>query len=147
MVDYCAQTLDLTFAALADPTRRSMLASLAERGELAASDLAHPFAISLQAVLKHVKILADAGLIKREKRGRTVHCLLQAGPMQDAKQWLDDTEKFWSGRLEALAEFVEAEPCRTDPDQQPTESQVSNSNATSRRRSNASSRRGPTGTR
>ena len=125
MVHYLTGTLDLTFAALADATRRSMLARLAERGEMAVGELARPLSISLPGVLKHVNVLVDAGLVVREKRGRTVHCRLvskarfqhEPGPMQSAAQWLQHYEQFWSERLDALVQLVEHEPCPKTPDQ------------------------------
>ena len=109
MVYYSPDTLDLTFAALADGTRRSIMARLAARGEMAVGELAQPLSISLQAVLKHVNVLVEAGLVARQKRGRTVHCRLQAGGMQAAAHWLAHYEKFWGERLDALATFVEEE--------------------------------------
>jgi DNA-binding transcriptional ArsR family regulator len=136
MVYFNVDTLDRTFAALADPTRRAMLVQLSERGTQTAGDLAKPFAVSLPAVLKHIGVLADAGLIEREKLGRTVHCRLTATPMESAMQWLSRYERFWSERLDALAKFVEEETC--------SPSQVSPSSDASRRRRRASSPRGRT---
>lgn len=107
MVLYSHTTLDRTFGALADPTRRAMLHHLAERGTLTAGDLARPFTMSLPAILKHIGVLADAGLIRREKIGRTVRCRLEPGPMQDAAAWLAQYEEFWTARLDALAAYVE----------------------------------------
>lgn len=107
MVHYSSPDLDRTFAALADPTRRAILAQLAERGECSAGDLAQPFAMSLPAVLKHIDILARTGLVHREKHGRTVHCRLEAAPMRKAVAWLETYEQFWSDRLDALAALIE----------------------------------------
>lgn len=107
MVKYMDPTLDTTFAALADGTRRAMLARLASEGDLAVSDLAQPFRMSLPAALKHVNVLSDAGLVRREKRGRTVHCRLIVQPMRDAVVWLERYEKFWNAQLDALQAFVE----------------------------------------
>jgi DNA-binding transcriptional ArsR family regulator len=136
MVYFNVDTLDRTFAALADPTRRAMLVQLSERGTQTAGDLAKPFAVSLPAVLKHIGVLADAGLIEREKLGRTVHCRLTATPMESAMQWLSRYERFWSQRLDALAQLVEEEACSPN--------QASPSSAASRRRRRESSPRGPT---
>lgn len=107
MVNYSQHTLDRTFAALADPTRRAMVAQLARRGVQTASELAEPHAVSLPAALKHIGVLADAGLVVRDKVGRTVQCRLEAAHLRNAMAWLGRQEKFWSARLDALAKFVE----------------------------------------
>ena len=79
MVNYDADTLDATFTAPADRTRRDMIAAMARHGELTLSALAEPFQISLPAVMKHLRVLTEAGLARREKRGRTVYCQLKIG--------------------------------------------------------------------
>ena len=79
MVKYQEEVLDLTFAALADPTRRALLARLGDEESLSVSELAQPFAMSLPAIMKHLDVLSDAGLVAREKTGRTVACRLTAG--------------------------------------------------------------------
>ena len=104
--------LDRTFGALSDPTRRAILARLGEEvlmpdQGLPVKRLAEPFSISLPAILKHIKVLEDAGLVRREKIGRTVHCSLNAQPMREAMDWLERTERFWRERLDALAAVVE----------------------------------------
>ncbi len=99
--------LDSTFAALADPTRRAIIAQLGEQPGVSVSDLARPFPMSLPAIMKHLDVLADAGLITRSKQGRTVTCRLNAAPMEEAVQWLERYERFWSERLDRLAAFVE----------------------------------------
>ena len=101
MVEYDSPQLDIVFRALADATRRGMLARLA-LGEKSIGELAEPFAMSLAGASKHVKVLEDAGLVRREVRGRTHLCRLEAGPMASADQWLRDYERFWTGRLDAL---------------------------------------------
>ena len=78
-------------------------------GEAPLSDLAEPFEMSLTAVSKHVHVLSDAGLVSVTKRGRTRYCRLEAAPMKDAAQWLDDYRKFWEGQLEALARYLNEE--------------------------------------
>jgi DNA-binding transcriptional ArsR family regulator len=135
MVYFEDNQLDLAFAALADPTRRAILDRLSQDNQLAVSEIAKPFAVSLPAVMKHLDVLSRAGLIEREKTGRTVRCRLKAAPMECAIQWLSRYEHFWSQRLDALAEFVEDESCQR--------SQASPSSAGSRRRPRRSSRRGP----
>ncbi|MGI9479358.1 MAG: ArsR/SmtB family transcription factor [Hyphomicrobiaceae bacterium] len=99
--------LDTTFQALADPTRRAIVARLRSGEAASLSDLAAPFDMSLPGVIKHVRILEEAGLVEREKIGRTVFCQLNAQPMAEAIRWLEEMEQFWSGRLDALAEHVE----------------------------------------
>jgi DNA-binding transcriptional ArsR family regulator len=99
--------LDSTFAALADPTRRAIIAQLGEQPGVSVSELARPFPMSLPAIMKHLDVLADAGLITRSKQGRTVTCRLNAAPMEEAVQWLERYERFWSERLDRLAAFVE----------------------------------------
>ncbi len=105
--------LDRAFAALADPTRRAMLAELGRQDALTVSALAKPFAMSLPAAMKHIAVLEKAGLLRREKSGRTVHCRLDPKPMRDAIDWLEHTSRFWEERLDALAEFVDAEQSQT----------------------------------
>ncbi|HZZ05907.1 metalloregulator ArsR/SmtB family transcription factor [Paraburkholderia sp.] len=86
--------LDRTFAALSDPTRRALLARLSELSDLSVSELAEPFAMSLPAVMKHLDVLYEAGLITRSKTGRTVACRLCAGPMEEAMEWLTRYQRF-----------------------------------------------------
>src|SRR3954470_566236 len=107
MVKYRDEMLDRTFAALADPTRRALLARLGDRDSLSVSELAQPFAMSLPAIMKHLEVLSDAGLIAREKTGRTVACRLTAKPMEQAMDWLNRYQRFWSETLDRLAAFVE----------------------------------------
>lgn len=97
--------LDTTFAALSDETRRAIVARLAE-GEAPLSKLAAPFDMSLTAVSKHVRILSDAGLVRVEKRGRTRHCRLEAAPMKEAVEWLNDYRKFWEDQFASLARHL-----------------------------------------
>src|SRR4249919_222322 len=107
MVKHQDGTLDRTFAALADPTRRALVARLGKRESLSVSELAQPFAMSLPAVMKHLDVLSDAGLIAREKTGRKVACRLTAQPMEQAMDWLNRYARFWSDNLDRLAAFVE----------------------------------------
>jgi DNA-binding transcriptional ArsR family regulator len=115
MVKYQPAALDRTFAALADPTRRAIVAQLAEREGLSVSELARPFPVSLPAVMKHLDVLSDAGLVTRTKTGRTVTCRLAADPMEEAMHWLSDYQRFWSQQLDRLAAFVEEDPCSPAP--------------------------------
>jgi DNA-binding transcriptional ArsR family regulator len=105
MVNYSAN-LDMTFSALSDPTRRSIISRLA-KGEISIMELASPFDMSLPAVSKHVRVLEKAGLLIRKKRGRVHYCRLNALPLRDAAQWLVFYQQFWDAKLDALANFLE----------------------------------------
>src|SRR5690242_48061 len=131
MVYYQRATLDRTFAALADPTRRAMLARLSEKEDLSVSDLARPFSMSLPAIMKHLDVLSDAGLIGREKNGRIVSCRLRAEPMREANDWLNRYQKFWTERLDRLAAFLEED---TWPPSSPNQASPSSGGSTRRRR-------------
>jgi DNA-binding transcriptional ArsR family regulator len=115
MVKYKDEALDRTFAALSDPTRRALLARLGNEDALSVSELAAPFAVSLPAIMKHLDVLSDAGLIAREKSGRTVSCRLTAQPMEQAMNWLNRYAQFWSESFDRLAAFVEQDPWPTQP--------------------------------
>ena len=104
--------LSTTFAALADPTRRAILARLSS-GEASVTELAQPFEMSLPAVSKHLKVLENAGLIARGREAQWRPCRLDAAPMREASEWLDRYAKFRSDSLDRLAAFVEAAP--TEP--------------------------------
>ena len=99
--------LDRTFAALVDPTRRAILARLERQDGASISALAQPFVIKLPAVMKHLDVLADAGLITRSKVGRTVTVRLRPKPMREAMDWLRRYERFWSKSLDRLAAYAE----------------------------------------
>lgn len=105
MVNLNDDTLDSVFSALADGTRRRVLADL-EQGTATVSELARPHAMSLPAFLKHLRVLEDAGLIARAKDGRVVSCTLSPQPMQAASDWLARYEKFWTGQLDSLARYL-----------------------------------------
>lgn len=108
MVELSEHPLDTIFHALGDQTRRRMLAALS-KGELSVGELAEPFAMSLAAASKHIKVLETAGLIRREVKGRTHLCRLEPGPLAGAHQWLSDYEHFWAGRLDVLERLLRAE--------------------------------------
>lgn len=112
MVKYRESKLDRTFGALVDPTRRAILVRLEREASVSISELARPFAIKLPAVMKHLDVLSDAGLITRSKQGRTVAVQLAAGPMKEAMNWLRRYERFWSGRLDRLAAHAEGEEAK-----------------------------------
>jgi DNA-binding transcriptional ArsR family regulator len=119
MVKSQETVLDRTFAALSDPTRRALLARLDEADSVSVSELARPFPVSLPAIMKHLDVLEDAGLITREKTGRTVNCQLSAGPMQDAIAWLNRYERYWNDKLDRLIAFVERPEPRSLPRKKP----------------------------
>jgi DNA-binding transcriptional ArsR family regulator len=119
MVKHQDATLDRTFAALSDPTRRALLARLVEQESLSVSELAEPFAMSLPAIIKHLDVLSDAGLIAREKTGRTVACRLTAQPMEQAMNWLNRYARFWSESFDRLATLLEEEPWPNPPSPAP----------------------------
>jgi DNA-binding transcriptional ArsR family regulator len=106
MVKYPARTLDKTFAALADPTRRRILAHLA-RGDRRVTDLARPHDMSLPAVSKHLRVLENAGLLRRRRYGRVHEMQLNAWPLKKAAQWVEEYRKFWEGSLGRLAAYLE----------------------------------------
>ncbi len=98
--------LNRTFAALADPTRRRILAHLS-RGDRCVTDLARPHAMSLPAVSKHLRVLENAGLLRRRRYGRVHQLKLEAKPMQEAIRWIEEYRKFWDGSLDRLAAYLE----------------------------------------
>jgi len=106
MVNY-QRRLDRTFFALVDPTRRAILMQLERKTSASIGELAKPFAIKLPAVMKHLSVLADAGLITRTKSGRTVTVRLRPQPMREAMAWLSRYERFWAGSLDRLATYAE----------------------------------------
>jgi DNA-binding transcriptional ArsR family regulator len=100
-----ADQLDRTFAALSDPTRRAILARLAE-GEATVNEVAAPFAISLPAISKHLKVLEHAGLITRGRDAQWRPCRLEAAPLEDAADWLERYRQFWEGSLDRLDDHL-----------------------------------------
>ncbi len=98
--------LDAAFAALADPTRRAIVARLAA-GPAPVGELAAPFEISLPAVSRHLKVLETAGLISREKDAQWRRCHLRPQGLAGAAEWIDSTRRFWDGRLDSLARYLE----------------------------------------
>jgi DNA-binding transcriptional ArsR family regulator len=106
MVNYHDQ-LGKTFAALADPTRRAILARLEAQRSASTGELAEPFAIKLPAVMKHLDVLDEAGLIQRRKSGRVVTVTLRPEPMRAAMDWLRRYERFWNERLDALTAYAQ----------------------------------------
>lgn len=97
--------LSATFSALADPTRRAILARLSA-GEASVTELAEPFEISLPAVTKHLKVLERAGLITRGREAQWRPCRLEAKPLQDAAGWIEQYRRFWEVRLDRLEDYL-----------------------------------------
>src|SRR5687767_3116460 len=105
MINYMPDRLSDTFAALADPTRRAILARLA-LGKTSVSELAKPFAISGPAVSKHLKVLERAGLITRGREGQWRPARLQPAPLKDAAQWIGQYRRHWEERLDRLEDYL-----------------------------------------
>jgi DNA-binding transcriptional ArsR family regulator len=108
MVELQTPQMNSVFHALGDATRRKMLRDLV-RGERTVSELAEPFAMSLAAASKHIRVLEHAGLIRREVRGRNHICRLDPGPLASAHQWLGFYERFWTSRLDELERLLRSE--------------------------------------
>ncbi len=109
--------LDAVFAALGDPVRRSILGRL-DGQALLVSELAAPFAISLQAVSRHIQVLVRAGLVQQERSGRISRCSLDVGPLLDAAVWLNRYTKYWQQQFDVLAATLEAIDQRRDSERQ-----------------------------
>lgn len=105
MVEHSPDGLNRVFSAVADPTRRAILASLRAR-PATITEIARLFPVSLNAVSKHVMVLERAGLVRRNVQGREHVCSLEAGPLQDATAWLDHYRQFWEVRMDALEHYV-----------------------------------------
>jgi DNA-binding transcriptional ArsR family regulator len=101
-----AETLDRVFSALADPVRRAILERL-DGEDLLVSQLAEPFAMSLQAVSRHIQVLVKAGLVTQERTGRIARCRLDAGPIYQAAVWINQYSKYWQSQFETLAAWLD----------------------------------------
>lgn len=101
--------LDACFAALADPTRRRIVERL-ERGPATVGELAEPFAISLPAVSKHIRVLEDAGMVDRRREGRVHRCRLRPHPLREAAAWVSRHKRFWDAQLDSLEAFLADHP-------------------------------------
>jgi DNA-binding transcriptional ArsR family regulator len=109
MVNYNQRQLDLAFGALAHPIRRGILERLST-GEATIAELAEPFNVSAPAITKHMRILEEAGLLSRKKRGREHHCRLEQKRMKEAEAWIENHRKFWNERLDALERYLKEKP-------------------------------------
>ena len=118
MVEHDSHALDTIFHALGDATRRAMLGDLAV-GERTVSELAQPFAMSLAAASKHIKVLEAAGLIRRDVRGRTHMCSLEPAPLMSADQWIGVYRRFWTDHLDTLEALLRAEDSAPPPPKSP----------------------------
>src|SRR5476651_1062001 len=107
MAKYKPSELDRTFSAFADPTRRAVLLRLKKKPGLSVSELARPLSLKLPGMMKHLDVLADAGLITRTKSGRTVSVHLSTGPMREAMAWIKRYERLWTVSIDRLISLVE----------------------------------------
>ena len=101
------ETLDTTFAALADPTRRAILARLATSGEATVNELAEPFEMSLPAVSKHLKVLERAGLISRARVAQSRPCRLEGAPLREVADWVEHYRRFWEQSFDRLEDYLQ----------------------------------------
>jgi DNA-binding transcriptional ArsR family regulator len=109
MVNYSDRGLDLAFGALAHPIRRGILARLST-GEASIQELAKPFKVSAPAITKHMKILEEAGLLSRKKKGREHRCRLEQKRLKQAERWIEAHRKFWNDKLDALELYLKENP-------------------------------------
>ena len=114
MVNHREDRLDRIFGVLSDPTRRAILARLAGERGVSVTALAEPFHIKLPAVMKHLDVLDDAGLIRRSKTGRTVTVTIAAGSLKPAVDWLQRHQEMWATNLDRLVRYVEAKQREED---------------------------------
>lgn len=117
MVEQSSATLDSVFHALADPTRRTMLRSLAS-GQRTIGELAAPFSMSFAAASKHVRVLEAAGLVRRKIEGRSHICRIETAPLAAASEWLRFYERFWTDQFDALDAMLKAENAAQSPNQE-----------------------------
>jgi DNA-binding transcriptional ArsR family regulator len=145
MVKYSSAALDATFGALADPTRRAILARLA-RGETSVTEIAARFEISLPGVTKHLRVLESAGLLASTKRGRVRRCRLEPRRLRDAAEWIRFYQQFWEEQLDALEDYLAETADEEESWQQkpPQRKPPSASSEPSRPRRSASTKRGRT---
>ena len=119
MVKYNDAALNRVFAALADPTRRAIVARLA-KGEASVGDLGEPFDVSAPAITKHLKVLEAAGLLHRTREGRIHRCRLGAEPIADAATWIEAHRRIWKQQLDRLAEYLERTSVKEGNDDDPS---------------------------
>ncbi len=125
--------LSKTFSALADPTRRAILARLAS-GEASVSDLAKPLRITMPAVTKHLKVLENAGLIRRGRQAQWRPCYLVAEPLKEAANWVEQYRRFWEARFERLDEYLKQMQAEAEKSKPKPETKLQKNGATKKRR-------------
>jgi len=125
--------LSKTFSALADPTRRAILARLAS-GEASVSDLAKPLRITMPAVTKHLKVLENAGLIRRGRQAQWRPCYLVAEPLKEAANWVEQYRRFWEARFERLDEYLKQMQAEAEQSKSKPETKLRKTGATKKRR-------------
>ncbi|QDT96458.1 ArsR/SmtB family transcription factor [Gimesia aquarii] len=106
MVNSRSQQLDETFFALSDPTRRAIIAHLAD-GDSTVAELSEPFSVSAPAISKHLRVLERAGLLTQERDGRARRCHLMPEPLKEAAEWVEKYQRFWEGKLDQLVKYLE----------------------------------------
>ena len=117
MVNSRIEQLDETFFALSDPTRRKMLARLAQ-GATTVAQLSEPFDVSAPAISKHLRVLERAGLLTQQREGRARKCQLMAEPLREAAQWVENYRRFWEAQLDRLDAYLDQVQNPTKPAQQ-----------------------------
>ena len=132
--DFDDEVLDRVFFALADPTRRAILRRLDGR-ELLVSELASPFAVSLQAVSKHIQVLVKAGLVRQQRTGRVSRCRLDAGPIHHTAVWINHYAKYWQAQFDLLAAVLENMEAAPGHRREPAKRRKSHRQIAARRRS------------
>ena len=108
MLTQAPDVLNTVFSALSDPTRRTIVAHIAQ-GDSSVTELSEPFDISAPAISRHLRVLENAGLIVRWKEGRVRYCHLMPGPLDEAKAWIERHRAFWEQQFDALAQFLDDE--------------------------------------
>lgn len=109
MVTVPSDDLDRTFAALAHPTRRALLTRLGREGAATVTELAEPFDVSTMAISKHLSLMEEAGLVRKERDGRTTRCRIDPTAMERAAAWIETHRRFWDDRLDALVRVFDAD--------------------------------------
>ena len=113
-----ADRLSATFSALADPTRRAILARLSQ-GQASVTELAEPFDMTMPAITKHLKVLEGAGLVTRAREAQWRPCHLNPAPLKDANAWIEDFRKLWEKRLDRLAAYLDRIQSQAKPREKP----------------------------
>src|SRR5436305_11731848 len=131
MTKQASGSLTAVFGALADPTRRGILAHLASGGQCTVTKLSEPYKMSAPAISKHLGVLEAAGLIQRWKSGRVHYCRLLPNPLDEARGWIEQHRMFWQQQFDALADYLEQEDpiCKSPPPQEPVSSSGSGGNS------------------